>query len=202
MSAGNERRRVAREVSKEPRSKAERSLSWVRRQMGLGMPLDVVKRHVAADPVVGQFPRKPRDYGPFFRPEAVPSRFLVVENVVQVNAGTTSATYRVEFAQGAGWLVGWRGTTVADGSDAGRSSIGVSLNFNGSEPVVTNGTAEDFALFEEVFPKAADWSPLMIPVDIKDVLKITFRNLHSVNNYTPHLCFAFRDGVEAPWFEV
>ena len=143
-----------------------------------------------------QYPRKKRPEHAFFRPIVAPHRLLVLPDVVQVNAGTDSATIRLDFSQGAGWVLGWRGTTRGDGSDTGRASMAVKCNINGNEPLVTNGQTEDFAVFDTIFPRNADtWSPLLIPMGVKDVLRVDFHNYHSVNNYTPALVFAFHDGL-------
>jgi hypothetical protein len=74
--------------------------------------------------------------------------------------------------------------------------MGVKLNINGNEPLITNGQTEDFALFDTVFPRNSDtWTPLLIPMGVKDTLRVDFHNYNTVNNYTPALTFAFHDGL-------
>lgn len=144
-----------------------------------------------------QYPRKPRPRVQFFEPLIVPHRVMVVADIAQIAAGGDSPTLKVEFSSGEGWLVGWRGSTRADGSDTGRASLGVRLNLNGNEPLITNGQTEDYAIFDTLFPRgAATWSPLLIPVNVKDILRIDIHNYHTVNAYTPVLSFGFHDGLD------
>ena len=181
--------------------KRQDAFRWMRKELRSGTALSEVRAAMGrGDPVVSQFPRKARDAGPFVRPVPVPYRYIVLEDAAVITAGNESAMYRTDFTQGAGWLVGWRGTTRGDGSDAGRASLGVKANINGNEPLITNGQAEDYALFDCLYPKNSDtWSLLMLPMDIKDQLRTQYKNYHLMTSYTPHVVFAFCDGLDVEW---
>jgi hypothetical protein len=194
MARGDFQREVARALqdAKGPLG-AQRAITELRRRMRKPGAFNLASRGEVDSP---SFPRKKRPEMPFFRPIIAPHRFLVVGDVVQVNANSASSTLRVEFSQGEGWVLGWRGTVRADGSDLARSSMGVKCNINGKEPLITNGQTEDYALFDVLFPRNADtWTPLLIPMGIKDILRVDFFNFHTINNYTPALTFAFHDGL-------
>jgi hypothetical protein len=195
MARGDFQREVARTLQDAQRGPlaAQRAIRQLRVKMRKPGAFNLAERGEVDKP---SFPRKSRPEMPFFRPIIAPHRFLVLGDVVQVNANSPSSTLRVEFSQGEGWVLGWRGTVRADGSDLARSSMGVKLNINGKEPLITNGQTEDYGLFDILFPRNADtWTPLLIPMGIKDILRVDFFNFHTVNNYTPALVFAFHDGL-------
>lgn len=138
--------------------------------------------------------------GPWAEPLWAPDRYLVLENTPSVAVQTTSAPIRLEFSSGAGWLIGWSGVAVdlTVGSQAAgtleQATMGVQWIINAGEDLITNGIAEDFAIFATLFRQSAtDFTSIMRYVNAKDTARFRFRNFQPVGGraMTPFLTFQF-----------
>jgi len=138
--------------------------------------------------------------GSFVEPDLAPDRVLVVENTPTVNANTTSNPVRLEFASGAGFIIGIRGSAVDFTVGAGgagpleQASLGMQMRLNAGEELITNGVAADFATFASLFGHdGQEWFPLRRYVTAKDVARFTFRNfqLAGGSNLRPFLAIKF-----------
>jgi hypothetical protein len=143
---------------------------------------------------------RPPAVGDYIQPLLAPSRYLVVPAVPVVPASGTSPGERLEFTSGGGILIGFRGTVVdftVGVFAAGRleqASIGVQMTVNGDVNLITNGVAEDFALFSDLFGDAVQWSPILRKMEVNDIINFLFRNnqpLVGGNPLQPSLTFAF-----------
>lgn len=120
-------------------------------------------------------------------------RWLTIPNPTTLAPGiVTAAAFQIRFnGTGPGWLVQFRGTTRGDGTPAGRASIGVQLNLNGKEPIMTDGSNIDYPTLDELSPEA-EFAIIMRHVLSSDVLLVTFKNWHSATTYTPAITIGFK----------
>lgn len=142
-----------------------------------------------------QMPLMPRHEWPVAVPYPTPDRWIVLQGVTGVGPGTTSGGYRLEFAQGAGIVLGWNGCAQSTSDqNLARSSLKVRVAWNGEEEIITNGQAADFVHFSNALKgDAFPYTPLMVHVTREDKATVYFGNDHTLNTYTPAVAFAFWD---------
>lgn len=133
------------------------------------------------------------------QPLQAPTRYLVVAGIPVLLPGATSPGERLEFSGGAGWIVGWKGTSVdIAGPTAGpgeQAQTSVRLFINSGEELITNGQGVAFAPFSDMFATTIQWSPLMRYMLATDVITTQVANTTVALRLQASLTFAFiRDG--------
>ena len=140
-----------------------------------------------------QFPVMPRVRFPVVMPYPAADRFLVVPNIVALGPGAVSQGYKIEFGQGAGTVLGLKGSAATQSDQAlARSSLKFRITWNANEEIVTNGQSSDWARFSDVFTDDLPFAPLFVEVTREDRATVYFANDHPVNTYTPSVIFYFK----------
>jgi hypothetical protein len=137
--------------------------------------------------------------------QLAPSRFVVVGGIPLLSPGTESPGEVVDWQFSGGLIVAWRGGAYRVQAaappipallvlDAGtQAQCGVQCSFNGGEPIITNGDAEDWAWYFDLFGSLATWSPILRRVTNGDRLNLKFSNRGPATGASiqPSLTFAF-----------
>lgn len=134
----------------------------------------------------------PRVHYPVTLPFPQADRFLVVPNITSLGPLSTSIGYKVEFGQGAGVVLGVKGSAaVQTDQTLARSSLKFRITWNANEEIVTNGQSSDWARFSDLFTDDLPFAPLFVKVTREDRATVYFQNDHAVNTYTPSMLFYF-----------
>jgi hypothetical protein len=109
---------------------------------------------------------------------------MQLSGIPSVGPTLTSVAVPLPSMSKLGLILGWRGTTVADGSAAGLASMAVRLEIDGAENMITDGTSPAFGNFDCLFPRNGGFMPLYREFSPGTNLQFYFRNLHATNTYT------------------
>jgi len=118
---------------------------------------------------------------------------LVPQGLAAITANTVESAGHELTISCPGKLVGWRGTSVADGSAAGLSSLAVRIQFNGQVDIITDGRGPAYVTMDSLFPRNGGYAPLDVDVTPNDKVLVWLSNKQPAagTTYTPEIVFAF-----------
>lgn len=125
------------------------------------------------------------------------TRVVVVQNLVQVPANTTSPTpLPVKFTTPG--VVLWLLAAPANASSADQyygalTSLGLRINVQGRSEFITNGESADYSQFSALMPSAGFRFPVNIEVLQNDTWQVYIRNTNTGNAYTPSVAFGLAE---------
>lgn len=124
-------------------------------------------------------------------PVMAPSRLLTFSNIAPVLFGETSLPYKMSFEAGNGWLIGMRGSVVDQTGFVWRSSIGLQLEINDGDQLITDGERATFVNYDDLFTASQVYFPLRRYVTNNDNLYASFQNFSTDTDLTPTLTLFF-----------
>lgn len=125
------------------------------------------------------------------------SRLLTFSNIEEIEATTdpadpsTSDPYKMTFDDGDGWLIGMRGSVVDRTGFVWRSSIGLTLQVNSGDYLITDGERGSFANYDDLFTASQVYFPIRRYFRDTDNLYATFQNYSLTDALTPTLTLWF-----------
>jgi hypothetical protein len=143
---------------------------------------------------------------PVVEPQLAPSRWIELTGIPWLNPQGEWASGRIQFQFSPGFLIGWKGTAVHEVVNAETQAVigwdstlgdmraaGVKLQFNGGEPLVTDGQAETWQWYSDVFANTDSHTPpILRRVEQSDTLNVMLRNDYPATAVRLLLSLSFR----------